>query len=81
VKLLYTGPSENRFSLNTGQFFKFPPNNSLQKKSHKTGHPSKLAIFLGPSAGRFREVSLHSETSHHWPLKKNKPSLNIGQFL
>jgi hypothetical protein len=28
-------------------------------KSHKTGHPSKPANFLGPSSGRFREVSLY----------------------
>jgi hypothetical protein len=34
-------------------------NISLQRKSQKTGHPSKPAIFFGPSAGRFREVSLY----------------------
>ena len=28
-------------------------------KSHKTGHPSIPANFFGPSAGRFREVSLY----------------------
>ena len=28
-------------------------------KSHKTGHPSRPANFFGPSAGRFREVSLY----------------------
>jgi hypothetical protein len=33
--------------------------NSLQKKSPKTGHPSKQAIYFGPSAGWFREVSLY----------------------
>jgi hypothetical protein len=38
-------------------------NNSLQKKSHKTGHPSKSANFFGPSAGRFREVSLYLQIS------------------
>jgi hypothetical protein len=27
-------------------------NISLQRKSHKTGHPSKPAIIFGPSAGR-----------------------------
>jgi hypothetical protein len=31
----------------------------LERKSHKTGHPSKLAIFVGPSTGRIREVSLY----------------------
>jgi hypothetical protein len=39
--------------------FKVLPNISLQRKSHKAGHPSKLAIFFVPSAGRFREVSLY----------------------
>jgi hypothetical protein len=34
----------------------------LQKKSHKTGHSCKPAIFFGPSAGRFREVSLYNKT-------------------
>jgi hypothetical protein len=44
--------------LNIGQF-KSLSNNSLQKKSHITGHPSKAAIFFCPSAGQFREVSLY----------------------
>jgi hypothetical protein len=40
-------------------FFKSLLNNSLQEKSQKTGHPSKLSNFFGPNADRFREVSLY----------------------
>jgi hypothetical protein len=53
VKLLYTGPSKNQLSLNIGRFLKPLLNISLQRKSLKTFHPSKLAIFFGPGAGQF----------------------------
>jgi hypothetical protein len=39
-------------------------NNSSQKKSQKTSHPSMQANYFGPSAGRFREVY-----ADHWSLK------------
>jgi hypothetical protein len=58
VNFLYIGPSEIRPSLNISRFLKSLLDNSLQRKSHKTGHLSKHAISFGPSAGRFREVSL-----------------------
>jgi hypothetical protein len=44
----------------SANFFKSLLNNSLQRtwrKSHKTGHPSKLVLIFGPSAGWFREFS------------------------
>jgi hypothetical protein len=50
-------------------FFKSVPNNSLQRKSHKTGHPSKPARFCGPSAGWFREVSLYLNYICNWYTK------------
>jgi hypothetical protein len=40
----------------------YRPDSSLHRKSFKTGHPYKPALFFGPSAGRFREVSLYSLT-------------------
>jgi hypothetical protein len=38
----------------------------LQRKSDKTGHSSKPAIFFGPSAGRFSEVSLYIDGWIRW---------------
>jgi hypothetical protein len=55
----YSETSLNQFSLNTARFFKSLLNNSLEKKSHKTGHPSKLTVFFGPKAVGFREISLY----------------------
>ena len=49
--------------LNIGRFFKSISNNSLQKKSHKTGHPSKPTIFSCPSVDRYKEVSLYMHVS------------------
>jgi hypothetical protein len=79
VKLFYTGPSENRSSQFISRFFKSLPNNSLQRKSHKTGHPSRPAKIFGPSAGRFREVSVYTVNSHHL-LVKLEHTLNFVKF-
>jgi hypothetical protein len=58
----YSETSENRSFLIIGQFFKSLPNIFLERKSHKTGHPSKPAIFIGSSSGQLREVLLYIET-------------------
>jgi hypothetical protein len=55
----YSETSLNRPSLNIGRSLKSLLNNSLQRKSHKTGHSSKPTIFFGPSAGRLKELSLY----------------------
>jgi hypothetical protein len=47
---------------------------NMQRKSHKTGHLSKLAIFIGPSAGRSTEVSLYVKTT-------NLPEVEFGVHL
>jgi hypothetical protein len=60
VKLLRTGHSENRTSLNNGQFVKSLLNNSLQNKSHKPTSPLIWPFFSCPSAGQFRGVSLYT---------------------
>jgi hypothetical protein len=48
VKLLKTCPSENHPSLNISRFLKPLSNNSLQRKSHKTGHSLNWPFSLVP---------------------------------
>jgi hypothetical protein len=42
--------------------FYVPAEQFFAKEVLQTGHPSKAAIFFGPRAGRFREVSLYIKT-------------------
>jgi hypothetical protein len=60
VEVPKTDPTENQPSLNIGGFFKVPAEHFFAKKSHKTGHSSKPAIFIGLSAGQFRDASLYT---------------------
>jgi hypothetical protein len=58
-------------------FFKSLPDSSLHRKSVKTGHPYKPALFFCPSAGQFSKVSL-SFYNYKVPKPVVSKSKNIG---